>query len=119
MKGKAIYCCINYSISWIFEMDFYFLNDSGITGNRGCIKCIYDTVTLELSGHPDRKFSICEMGYFKRWWLQATEEQKHNFTILVNNSQIEFVGGGFSSNDEATAHFEDIITNFELGHEFL
>ena len=50
---------------WIFEMDFYFLNSSGMTGNRGCVKCIYDTVTLALSGHPDRKFSVCEMGYFK------------------------------------------------------
>ena len=29
------------------------------------------------------------------------------------------MGAGFSSNDEAAAHYEDIVVNFELGLQFV
>lgn len=29
------------------------------------------------------------------------------------------MNGGYSSNDEACPYYEDIIVNFEMGHEFL
>ena len=38
---------------------------------------------------------------------------------FVNKGRFEFVHGGYSLHDEATAHYEDIITNMKVGHDFL
>jgi alpha-mannosidase len=38
---------------------------------------------------------------------------------IIQNKQLEIVNGGWSANDEASPHFDDIINNMMLGHEFL
>jgi len=35
---------------------------------------------------------------------------------LVDEGRLEFVGGGWSMNDEAATHYEDIINNLFFGH---
>lgn len=38
---------------------------------------------------------------------------------LVSEGRLEFVGGGWSVHDEACPHFEDMINNMMVGHDFL
>jgi alpha-mannosidase len=38
---------------------------------------------------------------------------------MVKNKQLEFVNGGWVDNDEAAPHFDDIINNMMIGHEFI
>ena len=47
-----------------------------------------------------RKFIWEEMSYLERWWRDATDQMKESFTNLVNNGQLEIVGGGWVMNDE-------------------
>lgn len=72
-----------------------------------------------LKENPDRTFTWAEIAFFEKWWNEQSEENKLVFKNLVQNKQFEFVNGGWSLNDELTAHYEDVITNMMKGHEFL
>ena len=39
--------------------------------------------------------------------------------LLVESGQLEFVGGGWSMNDEGAAHYVGIIDNLSLGYRLL
>ena len=44
---------------------------------------------------------------------------KEEVKRLVNNGQFEFINGGWCMNDEAAAHYTDIIHQMSLGMRFL
>ena len=44
---------------------------------------------------------------------------KEKIRGLVKNGQLEFVNAGWSMHDEACTHYEDMINNMMIGHEFL
>ena len=37
---------------------------------------------------------------------------------MIKEGRIEIVNGGWSMHDEACAHYEDMINNMMVGHEF-
>lgn len=39
--------------------------------------------------------------------------------MLVNEGRLEFIGGAWSMNDEAAAHYQSIVDQFTLGLKFL
>lgn len=39
--------------------------------------------------------------------------------LFIKEGRFEFVHGGYSLHDEAIAHYEDIVTNMKVGHDFL
>ena len=47
------------------------------------------------------------------------EEKRLREFEMVENGRLVFVGGGWSSPDEATNHADDILNNFAIGLEFL
>ncbi|MED6195596.1 Alpha-mannosidase 2x [Stylosanthes scabra] len=49
------------------------------------------------------------MSYLERWWRDAPSDMKEAFTNLVNDGQLEIVGGGWVMNDEANSHYYAII----------
>ncbi len=51
--------------------------------------------------NPDRKFVEVEMAFFWKWWNQASDDQKNLVKGYLKNGQLEFIGGGWSMNDEA------------------
>jgi hypothetical protein len=51
-----------------------------------------------------------------KWWEEQNQEKKDEVRKLIENKQLEFVGGGISMNDEATCYYEDIIDNMTQGH---
>jgi hypothetical protein len=56
------------------------------------------------------------MKFFSMWWSEQTEDLKADVRGLVNEGRLEFVNAGWSMNDEACPHYEDIILNMMYGH---
>jgi alpha-mannosidase len=44
---------------------------------------------------------------------------KNQVRALVNEGRLEIVNGGWTMNDEACPHYEDILNNMMIGHKFL
>ena len=59
-----------------------------------------------------------ESAFFWRWWNEQTEDKKKIVQDLVNAGRLEFIGGGWSMNDEAAAHYTAIIDNMSFGVKF-
>ena len=55
------------------------------------------------------------MAFFTRWWQEQTETTKALVRTLVNEGRLEFINGGWCMNDEATAHYVDIIDQMSFG----
>jgi lysosomal alpha-mannosidase len=55
------------------------------------------------------------MAFFWRWWMNQHDYVRHSVKKLVDNGQLEFVHGGWVSNDEATAHYTAIIDQMTFG----
>lgn len=53
------------------------------------------------------------------WWAEQTDDMKKKVHTLVAQHRLELLSGGWSQNDEACTHYEDIINNMMVGHEFL
>ena len=61
------------------------------------------------------RFIYVEMAFFTRWWQEQSETTKSVVRELVNEGRLEFINGGWCMNDEATAHYVDIIDQMSLG----
>lgn len=53
------------------------------------------------------------------WWREQDAQTKAIVKELVNTGQLEFIGGGWTMNDEATTHYSSIIDQMTLGHRWL
>ncbi|CAG0919137.1 unnamed protein product [Notodromas monacha] len=53
------------------------------------------------------------------WWDEQNEETRDNYRRMVDEGRLEFIGGGWSMNDEASAHYTAIIDNMSWGWKFL
>ncbi|XP_042501477.1 alpha-mannosidase 2-like [Macadamia integrifolia] len=80
---------------------------------------ILDTIVETLSKDDRRKFIWEEMSYLERWWRDASEAKRKTFRNLVNNGQLEIVGGGWVMNDEANSHYYAIIEQMTEGNMWL
>ncbi|KAM0018976.1 putative mannosyl-oligosaccharide 1,3-1,6-alpha-mannosidase [Helianthus debilis subsp. tardiflorus] len=49
------------------------------------------------------------MSYLERWWRDAPDAKKEALVRLLQNGQLEIVGGGWVMNDEANSHYFAII----------
>ena len=56
-----------------------------------------------------------EMAFFQRWWQEQTETTKDIVRGLVASGQLEFINGGWCMNDEAAAHYVDIVDQMSFG----
>ncbi|MCO5588524.1 hypothetical protein L7F22_059580 [Adiantum nelumboides] len=76
---------------WLRTVEEYYLERS---------RRILSTIVQALLKDKKRKFIWEEMSYLERWWRDASEAEKRDFTTLVKNGQLEIVGGGWVMNDE-------------------
>ena len=83
------------------------------------IEYILNSVIIELNRDPSRKFIYVEMAFFTRWWSEQTEKTKEITKNLVKNGQLQFTLGAWTMPDEGASTYKDLITNAELGMEFL
>eukprot|EP01135_Chromosphaera_perkinsii_P003063 Nk52_evm10s234 gene=Nk52_evmTU10s234 len=113
-------------VGWLKTTEEYYLGTNDVDHPNTCVKCILDGVTSALFENPSRSFSVVEISYFKRWWMDLLENEDEWAPVnvksvreLIAKGQLNFVGGGMSMNDEACVHFRDAIINMEHGFEFL
>ena len=61
------------------------------------------------------RFIQVETAFFHKWWIKQTDAVKNTVHSLVQNGQLEFIGGAWSMNDEAATHYHSIIDQFTFG----
>ena len=85
------------------------------------VKNIFDVILDELLNTTITKktFVINELFFFKKWYENLTEDRKKKFKDLLKEKRIEFVSGGYVTNDEATPIYYDIIDQIRIGHQYL
>ena len=99
---------------------------------RAGVQYTLDTVVQELAWDLDKRFIQVETAFFWRWWQQQVtfsvsgwmqsidipdkdEGTQMLVRDLVTRGQLQFVGGGWSMNDEAVTHYVGIIDQMTLG----
>ena len=86
---------------------------------RDRVRYIYTSVYNSLLLDKKRTFVVCEIIFFRMWYEEQSKEIKLNFKKLVENKQIEFVGGGYVQSDEATTRYNEMLFNIRLGNQFI
>uniref|UniRef100_A0A1Y1KZL6 Alpha-mannosidase n=1 Tax=Photinus pyralis TaxID=7054 RepID=A0A1Y1KZL6_PHOPY len=105
-------------VGWLKTVDqYYFGQQMGI--QFAGIQYIIDSVVQALLADPKRKFIQVETAFFHKWWRRQHDKRKEQVRQLVNNGQLVIVGGGWSMNDEAAAHYQSIIDQFTYGIRFM
>lgn len=94
--------------------ELYNMSHPGV--NDFAVRDIYSSVVRALSLNATRTFSAELTVFWSLWFFEASPSDQAALRALVANGQIEFVGGGWTQNDEAITRFEDIIDQTTLGH---
>jgi len=104
-------------LGWIYTIDEYYRGTHSQDG--GCVSCILNHVVDSLAVNPERKYTIAEVGFFQMWWNEQEPHVKEAFLGFLKNGQIDFVSGGWVTNDEACTYYEDIIDQFIVGQRWM
>ncbi|KAL3171334.1 hypothetical protein MRX96_013552 [Rhipicephalus microplus] len=97
-------------VGWVHTVNFYY---------RNYVRTILDSVVTELEAKPDRRFIYVEMAFFTRWWEEQTPEKQASVRALIEEGRLEFAGGGWCMNDEATTHYTATVDEMSLGLRWL
>ena len=60
-----------------------------------------------------------QMCFLHRWWEHRPASMRQRLVELWKAGQIEFVMGGWVSNDEASTNYMQVINQITEGHEFI
>lgn len=108
-------------LGWIYTIDQYYKGTNSAAG--GCVSCIFrnvlNSLNKESATKEGRTYLIAEVGFFEMWWTKSSEDDQKSFKKILAEGKVEFVNGGWSSNDEACAYYEDIVDNFIVGLRWL
>jgi hypothetical protein len=103
---------------WLKTVDQYHYGANNTIQFAGT-QYILDSVVQALLKDPERRFTYVEMAFFHRWWMEQDNNTKADVKMLVNESRLQFVNGGWCMHDEANPHYIDMIDQMTLGHRFL
>ncbi|KAJ8707781.1 hypothetical protein PYW07_011458 [Mythimna separata] len=99
---------------WVKTFDEYYYGTK-TTVSTANVQLIYHSVLSELLHDKRRKFTFSETAYFWRWWKEQRPTTRATFRSLVQEGRLEFAGGGWVHNDEATPDYLHIIDQFTWG----
>ncbi|XP_017492694.1 PREDICTED: lysosomal alpha-mannosidase-like, partial [Rhagoletis zephyria] len=105
-------------VGWLKSVDQYFYGSRSNIQKAG-VQYTIDSVIEELIRDKDRRFIQVETAFFWMWWQEQGEEQRSIVRELVKSGQLEFIGGGWSMNDEATTTYLSTIDQMTWGHRRL
>lgn len=75
------------------------------------VRRILNEVVVSLQKYSKRRFVYVEQLYFQTWWNEQTQETQRIVRKLIQNSQLEFLNGGYVMNDEGCTYYDDIIAD--------
>ncbi|XP_058057448.1 lysosomal alpha-mannosidase-like [Anopheles bellator] len=101
-------------VGWLKTVDQYYYGSETSIQKAG-VQYIIDSVIQSLLDNSERKFIYVESAFFFKWWYEQTEELQQQVKQLVNEGRLEFIGGAWSMNDEAAAHYHSIVDQFTWG----
>ncbi|XP_018323357.1 lysosomal alpha-mannosidase-like [Agrilus planipennis] len=101
-------------VGWLKTVDQYYYGSNNTIQKAG-VQYIIDSVVDALRKDPSRRFIYVETAFLWKWWIQQHDIVKAQFKKLINNGQLEIIGGAWSMNDEAVTHYQSIIDQFTWG----
>lgn len=101
-------------VGWLKTVDQYYYGTKSFV-QKANVQLILDSVVTELLKDPEKRFIYVESAFFFKWWDQQTDALKTQVKQLVNEGRLEFIGGAWSMNDEATTHYHSTIDQFTWG----
>ncbi|KAF6207869.1 hypothetical protein GE061_016318 [Apolygus lucorum] len=101
-------------VGWLKTVDEYYYGSRNTIQDAG-VQYILDSVITELSHDPKKRFIYVETAFFYKWWQEQDDTKRHQVKKLVNQGRLEFIGGGWSMNDEAATHYQSIVDQFTWG----
>ncbi|XP_055376592.1 lysosomal alpha-mannosidase-like [Condylostylus longicornis] len=101
-------------VGWLKTVDQYYYGQYPLIQKAG-VEFILDSVIAELLKDKSRRFIYVESAFFFKWWNQQEKKLQDKVKQLVEEGQLEFIGGAWSMNDEATTHYQSLIDQFSYG----
>lgn len=101
-------------VGWLKTVDQYYYGSNSNTQKAG-VQYIIETVMDSLKRNKDRRFIYVETAFFWKWWIKQSESMQEEVKNYVNYGCLEFIGGGWSMNDEAATHYHSIIDQMAWG----
>lgn len=101
-------------IGWLKTFDQYFYGTKSYIRIAN-VKEIIDSVIQSLLKDPEKRFIYVESAYFFKWWSQQSNTIQEQVKELVNEGRLEFIGGAWSMNDEATTNYQSVVDQFTYG----
>uniref|UniRef100_A0A1A9WEQ0 Alpha-mannosidase n=1 Tax=Glossina brevipalpis TaxID=37001 RepID=A0A1A9WEQ0_9MUSC len=101
---------VHTDLGWIKKIRNYYYNN---------VVKIFDYVIEELLKSEERRFVQGEMAFFFLWFRNLSTTTQEIVRKLVKERRLEFVGGAWSANDEATVHYQNVIDQYTLGLKFI
>jgi len=98
---------------WLRTIDEYY--DIGVS--KLFPKVIH--ALLDSDSEGDRTYTVGDIYYFQRWYFESNIQTRQQVKRLVAEGRLEFVHGGYVSNDEACPNYNEIIINMLQGRRFL
>uniref|UniRef100_A0A1W7RA88 Alpha-mannosidase n=1 Tax=Hadrurus spadix TaxID=141984 RepID=A0A1W7RA88_9SCOR len=109
-----IICHTHNDVGWLKTVDqYYYGADSSI--QRAGVQYILDSVLDSLNKNNDRRFIYVETAFFWRWWEEQSDDIQNSMKEKIMTGQLEFIGGGWSMNDEAATHYNAMIDQMTWG----
>ena len=105
-------------VGWLKTVNELYLGANN-QAQISAVQYILDSVIDSLSADPNRKFIYAEMAFFSRWWRRQNDLKRAQVLGLIKSGQLEFINGGWTSNDEATPTFVDIIDQHTMGATYI
>lgn len=116
MLNVHLVCHTHDDVGWLKTVDEYYYGGNQSIQRAG-VQYILDSVIQSLvhDQSKQRKFIYVETAFFWCWWSQQDDFTRHQVKNLACSGQLEFIGGGWSMNDEAATHYNSIIDQMTWG----
>uniref|UniRef100_A0A6P4EAE6 Alpha-mannosidase n=1 Tax=Drosophila rhopaloa TaxID=1041015 RepID=A0A6P4EAE6_DRORH len=105
-------------VGWLKTVDQYYYGSETRIQKAG-VQYIIDSVVEALLRDPEKRFIYVESAFFFKWWKEQTTKVQDAVKMLVEQGRLEFIGGAWSMNDEATTHYQSVIDQFSWGLRLL